>query len=151
LLLTIFTTRVTGARRVGVRIRLACRHHFPASTRLATVMYFLPAPAQRRPICPRAIGADFRELDQHRQVDPGEHLDVRPVHHRNREIGGRAAEHVGEDHHTVAGVGARDRLDDVVAPLLDVVVGPDHDGLDLLCSPTTCSRAARNSTQAARG
>src|SRR6185369_6154425 len=43
-----------------------------------------------------------------------------------------AAEHVGQDHDPVAQVGALHRLDDVAAALLDVVVGPDRDGLDLL-------------------
>src|ERR1043165_8220093 len=53
----------------------------------------------------RARGAHLGELDQHRQVDAREYLDVRPVHDRDREIGRRAAEHVGEDHNAVARVG----------------------------------------------
>ena len=107
--------------------------HFPASTRLATVMYFLPAScAAATDFVERAVGAHLGELHQHRQVDAGEHLDVRPVHHRDREVGRGAAEHVGQDHHAVAGVGALHRLDDVAAALLDVVVGADRDGLDLL-------------------
>ena len=96
-------------------------------------MYFLPGLLRGRDrLVERAIGAHLGELDQHRQVDAGDHLDVRPVHHRDREVGGRAAEHVGEDHDAVAGVGALDRLDDVAPALLDVVVGADRDGLDLL-------------------
>src|SRR5262249_12636854 len=46
--------------------------------------------------------------------------------------GGSAAKHVGEDRHPLAAVHALDRLDDVLAALLDVVVGPDRYGLDLL-------------------
>ena len=52
--------------------------------------------------------------------------------HGDREVRRRAAEHVGEDDDAVAGVDALDRLDDVLAALLDVVVGADGDGLDLL-------------------
>ena len=57
---------------------------------------------------------------------------MRPAHHRNREVGGRAAEHVGEDGDALAGIDALHRLDDVLAALLDVVVGADGHGLDLL-------------------
>ena len=55
----------------------------------------------------------------------------RPMH-GDREVRRRAAEHVGQDHDAVAGVDALDRLDDVLAALLDVVVGADGDGFDLL-------------------
>ena len=46
--------------------------------------------------------AHARELDQHRQIDAGDHLDRAAVHARQREIRGRAPEHVGQDHHAVA-------------------------------------------------
>jgi hypothetical protein len=39
-----------------------------------------------------------------------------------------------------AAVHALDRLDDVLAALLHVVVGADRHRLDLLLGPTTCSR-----------
>ena len=45
------------------------------------------------------------QLDQHRQVDAGDHLDAAGFHHRNGQIGRRAAEHVGQ--HDDAGAGHR--------------------------------------------
>ena len=56
----------------------------------------------------------------------------RRLHHRDREVGGRAAEHVGEDHDAVAGVGGIDAGEDVAAALFHVVVRTDGHGLDLL-------------------
>src|SRR5262249_54431498 len=53
-------------------------------------------------------------------------------HHRNREVGGGAAEHVGEDGHPFAAVHALDGLDDVLAALFHIVVGADGHRLDLL-------------------
>ena len=97
------------------------------------VTYLRPAScAADHRLLQRALVADLGELDQHRQVDAGEHLDLRPAHHGNREVGRRAAEHVGEDSDAVAGVDALDRLDDVLAALFDVIVGTDGHGLDLL-------------------
>ena len=52
--------------------------------------------------------------------------------HRDRKVRRRAAEHVGQDRDAVAGVDALHRFDDVLAALLDVVVGADGHGLDLL-------------------
>src|SRR5439155_717989 len=65
-------------------------------------------------------------------IDACQHLDLGPAHHRYREVGGCAAEHVGEDGHAFAAVHALDRFDDVLATLFDVVVGADRDRLDLL-------------------
>ncbi len=78
-----------------------------------------------------ALAAHLGELHQHRQIDAGEHLDLGPAHHGNRQVRGSAAEHVGQDGDAFAGVHALDRLDDVLAALLDVVVGADGDRLDL--------------------
>src|SRR5262249_48425881 len=72
------------------------------------------------------------EFHQHRKIDAGENLDFRAPHHRDCEVGGCAAEHIGEDSHPLAAVHALDRLDDVLAALLHVVVGPDRHRLDLL-------------------
>jgi hypothetical protein len=58
-------------------------------------------------------------------------IDVWPAHAGDGEVRRRAAEHVGEDCNTLTGVDALDRLDDVLAALLDIVVGADGDGLDL--------------------
>src|SRR3954454_19781764 len=77
------------------------------------------------------VAADAGELDQHRQVDAGQNLDSAALHDRNGQIGGRAPEHVGQDHDTLAGVHLADRPDDLLAALGDVVVRPDGDSLDL--------------------
>src|SRR6516225_2026361 len=83
----------------------------------------------------RALVAHLGELDQHGKIDAGEHLDLGTAHDRDREVRGRAAEHVGEDGDPFARVHALDRLDDVVAALLDVVVGIDGHRLDLGLRP----------------
>src|SRR5215471_15911058 len=80
----------------------------------------------------RTLVAHLGELHQHREIDAGEDLDFRAPHHRDCKVGGGAAKHVGEDRHPLAAVHALDRLDDVLAALLDVVVGPDRYRLDLL-------------------
>src|SRR5262249_12033348 len=72
------------------------------------------------------------ELHQHRKIDAGENLDLRPAHHRDREVGGRAAEHIGEDGDPFPAVPPFDRFDVALAGFLDVVVGPDRPRLDLL-------------------
>ena len=120
-------------RRAGIlRCGGAGVAHFPVSTRLAMVTYFRPASwAAATASASGHSSAHFGELDQHRQIDAGENLDFRPAHHRNREIGRRAAEHVGQDGNAVAAVDAFDRLDDVLAALLDVIVGADRHRLDL--------------------
>src|SRR3954453_22716327 len=62
-------------------------------------------------------GAHARKLDQHGQVHAGDHFDLSRFHDRDREVRGRAAEHVGEDDDAGPGVGTRHRTDDVAAPL----------------------------------
>ena len=80
----------------------------------------------------RAFVSHLGELDQHRKIDPGEHLYLGTAHHRDRKIRRRASEHIGENGYSIAAVDALDGFDDVVASLLNVIVGPDHDCLDLL-------------------
>ncbi len=78
--------------------------------------------------------AHARQLDQHRQIDPGDDLHATLVHDRDRQIRGRAAKHVGQENHARAVVDGLDRRHDVAPPLLDVVVGPDRDRLDVALS-----------------
>ena len=107
--------------------------HFPASTRLAMVTYLRPASCAAVTASGSGlIAAHLGELDQHRQVDAGDHFDLGPAHAGDREIGGRAAEHVGQDRDAIAGIDALHRFDDVLAALLDIVVGTDGDRFDLL-------------------
>ena len=115
--------------RAGAMSRLV---HLPVSTRLAMVTYFLSGFLRGGDrFGERTLVAHFGELDQHRQIDAGQHFDLGPAHHRDGKIGGRAAEHVGQDGDAVAAVDAPHRFDDVLAALFDVVVGADGDGLDL--------------------
>ena len=83
------------------------------------------------------------ELDQHRQVDAGDDLDLGAVQHRDREIGGRAAEHVGQQDHAVALLDLGDAVQDVVPALLHVVVGADADGGDAAAAVRRHARARR--------
>jgi hypothetical protein len=57
------------------------------------------------------------------------------AHDRDRQIGWRPAEHVGQDRYAFAAVNPLHRFKDVFAALLDVVVGPDRDCLDLTLRP----------------
>lgn len=80
----------------------------------------------------RALAPDAGKLHQHRQIDTGDHLDIRPFHGRDGEVGRRAAEHVGEDHHALAGIDPGERRQHVAPPHVEIVVRPDRDRLDLL-------------------
>src|SRR5262249_40566743 len=53
------------------------------------------------------------------------------AHHRNSKIRWRAAEHIGQDGDAIAAVDALNRFDDILAALLDIVVGADRHCLDL--------------------
>ena len=72
------------------------------------------------------------ELDQHRQVDAGDDLDIGAVEDGDGEIGGRAAEHVGEQHDAIALLHLGHAVQDVAPALLHIVVGADADGGDAL-------------------
>ncbi len=76
--------------------------------------------------------ADARELDQHRQVDARHHLDGAAVHARQGEVGGRAAEHVGQHDDAGTRIHAANRVEDVASTHFHIVVGADRDRLDLL-------------------
>ena len=76
--------------------------------------------------------AHARELDQHRQIDAGDHLDRAAIHARQREIGGGASKHIRQDDHAVPGIEAADGGHDVLSPRLHVVIRANCDGLELL-------------------
>ena len=73
------------------------------SVSLATLMYLRPASAASRTASliersPRTRAS----LTSIGRLTPGDHFDAARLHHRDREVGGRAAEHVGEDDDAVA-------------------------------------------------
>src|SRR6185295_6256541 len=78
----------------------------------------------------RRLAANAGKLDEHREIDARQHLDVAVVERRDGEIGRRAPEHVGEDDHADARIDALYGVDDVLAAAFDVVVGSDRDRLD---------------------
>ena len=53
------------------------------------------------------------------------------LHHGDGEVGGRAAEHVGQQHDTVAGVAPLDTRLDFGAAVFHVVFGADADRVDV--------------------
>src|SRR3546814_10833044 len=71
--------------------------------------------------------AQAGQLDQHRQVDAGDDLDLAIVEHGDRKVRKRAAEHVGQQSDAVAFVGSRNGVDDVLPALLHIVFRPDAD------------------------
>src|SRR6185437_12668722 len=75
------------------------------------------------------------ELDQHRQVDTRKHLHAIALHHGDREIGGGAAEHVGEQHHPVARIAALDTGFDLGPAVFHIVVRADTDGVHVSLGP----------------
>src|SRR5205085_1138244 len=49
------------------------------------------------------LAPDTRQLDEHRQVYPGDHLGLARFHHGNREVRRRSPEHVGKHDHARTG------------------------------------------------
>src|SRR3954451_23803334 len=79
----------------------------------------------------RALFSNLGQFHKHRKIDTGEHFHFRAAHAGDREIGGRAAEHVGEDCHAVTTVYPIDGLYDVASAQIRVVFGSNRDGFDL--------------------
>ena len=71
------------------------------------------------------------QLDQHRQVDAGDHLEPIGLEKRHAEVRRRAAEHVGQQQHALFAADPLDRLRDVLARVVDIVVPADRDGGEL--------------------
>ena len=90
--------------------------------------------------------AQAGELDQHRQVDAGDDLDLGAVHDRDGQVGRRAAEHVGQQHGALAGIDLRRSS----AGCPGGAAPCRHRGRcrrrrSASAAPTTCSSAATNS------
>src|SRR3954453_14309868 len=75
--------------------------------------------------------AHLGQFDQHRKIDPCEHVHLRTAHTGNREVGRRAAEHVSQDRNTVATLDAAYRVNDIASTQIGVVLGSDCDGFNL--------------------
>src|SRR3546814_1417840 len=70
------------------------------------------------------------EPDQHRTVDPGDHLGAPCLEQADREVGRSAAEQIGQHDDAAARVDRTNRVGDFLAPHLHIVVGADADGRD---------------------
>eukprot|EP01012_Entosiphon_sulcatum_P010621 TRINITY_DN16252_c1_g1_i2.p3 TRINITY_DN16252_c1_g1~~TRINITY_DN16252_c1_g1_i2.p3 ORF type:complete len:145 (-),score=12.56 TRINITY_DN16252_c1_g1_i2:165-599(-) len=80
------------------------------------------------------LGADAGQLDQHRQIHPGDHLDA-GAEHGNGEIGRRSPEHVGENDDPLAAIDGGDGIDNVDPTPLHIVLGADADRPHRLLRP----------------
>mgnify|MGYP006170522143 CR=1 FL=1 len=67
------------------------------------------------------------ELDQHRQIDAGQHFDGSFAEKRHRQVGRGPAKHVGDQQHAAVAVEQRVARDAVHAVVLDPVAGREHD------------------------
>ena len=72
-----------------------------------------------------------RELDEHRQIDAGDHFDPIGFEKGHPEIRRRPAEHVREQQDALVAAHPLDRLRDVLSRIVDVVVPADRDGGEL--------------------
>ncbi|CCD03273.1 protein of unknown function (plasmid) [Azospirillum baldaniorum] len=80
----------------------------------------------------RFLAAHAGQLDQHRQVHTGDHLDLRLVHDGDGEVGRGSAEHVGQHDDAGPVVHVGHGVQNVLAALLHVVVWADAHGPHLL-------------------
>src|SRR6516164_10251271 len=79
----------------------------------------------------RSLFTYLGKLDQHGKVDAREHFHLGTAHAGNCEVGGRTAEHVGQDCNAVAGVYAVDRFDNVAATEIGIIFGADRHRFNL--------------------
>src|SRR5437764_27384 len=106
------------------------------SGRAPQVAYVAAAVAQACSLTPDGISqglvrSDLGELDQHGKVDAGDHFDAFTLHHRNRQIGRRSPEHIGQQYDAVPGVAPIDAGLDLGPPVVHVVVGSDAHRVDV--------------------
>ena len=73
--------------------------------------------------------ANLRQLDQHRQIDAGNHLHL-SVGQGQGEVGGRAAQNIGQQHHAIALVHGADALTNIAAPAFHIVLRTNANGGD---------------------
>ena len=79
----------------------------------------------------RLGGTDLGQLHEHWKVDAREDFDTVSGHHRDREVAGRAAKHVGQDHHTVASVDLIDQGADFGTAVFHIVVRANAHSADV--------------------
>jgi hypothetical protein len=75
------------------------------------------------------------KLDKAGQICPGEHFHFSFFQMGKRQIARRPAKHVGHQYNTLAKVHSLYRRADLGAPLIDVILGPDADSLDVILRP----------------
>src|SRR5437764_740242 len=85
-------------------------------------------PRQRFDRC-RGVGSGRGNLDA------GDDLHLAPIHDRDRQVGGGAAKHVGQQYRAVAAVDLADALKNFLTALFHIVIGADADRGDLALGP----------------
>ena len=69
------------------------------------------------------------ELDEAGKICPGQNLDLALFEMGKGKVAGRAAVHIGDEGNTFAQIHRFDGCGDFIAPLFDIVVGPNANGL----------------------
>src|SRR5690606_4913007 len=72
------------------------------------------------------------KLDEHRQVHASNDLHTPRLHHRYGQLRRRTAKHVRQHYDASAEVSTRNRLHNVAAALLHIIIGADGDRLETL-------------------
>ena len=79
----------------------------------------------------RKIPNFWRGITRPARGDACEHFHLWAAHAGKRKVGGRAAEHVGQDSDTIAAVDAIYRFDDITSTQFGLVLGSNRDGFNL--------------------
>ena len=96
-------------------------------------MYFLPASdASTSALSISLSPTDAGQFDQHGKVDTGNDFDGAALHDRDRQVGGRAAKHIGEYYNAIAFVGCKNSVQNILPALIHIILGADADSLDRL-------------------
>ena len=90
-------------------------------------MYFRPASwPWTTAVSSGRIGTVAGKLDEHRQVEAGQHFDPARLHQGYRQIGRGTAKHVGDNDDALPGIDPCYRLHDVVAAAFEIVLSPNR-------------------------
>ena len=83
----------------------------------------------------RQLGADVDQLDEAGQIGARQHFDLAALEQRQRQVAGRAAEHVGGDDHAATEIDRFRGRRDFALAALDIVFRPDADGAQMGLRP----------------